>query len=119
MTPMPRNSSRVMCCGIEAGVLQRLPYAGSGQRHGARYVGPVFHLHVAGFIELVGYLPGDLHLKRRRVEARDAPHSADTVAAGLPKGFPTDSIGAHRANSRYRHATHFYDFAFPRLLSIG
>ncbi len=104
---------------LQAGVCERFRHAGQRQRHGARYVRPVFHLHVLFFVEFVGHLPRDLHLKRRRVEARNALHSADAVAAGLPEGFTTDSIGAHRANPRYRHATHFYDFAFPCLLSIG
>src|SRR5208283_2531807 len=104
---------------VQTGVFHRFRHAGHRQRHGARDVGTVLHVHVLLLVKLLRHLPCDLHLKWRWVETRNAPHSTDAIAAGLPKGLTTDSIWAHRANPRYRHATHFYVLAFPRLLSIG
>ena len=105
---------------VEAGIRQRFRHAGRGQRHGARYVRPVLHLHVPVFVEFVGHLARDLYHETadgsKRVMRR---HPAAAVSAGLPKTFTPDPIGAHGADSRNHNMTHCFCFALILIVSIG
>ena len=103
---MPRSSSRDMAVRVEAGILQGFGDGGRGQRHGARDVRPVLHLHPDLLIEFGGHFARNLHGESGRIEAGDAFHPAHAVARGLPEIFPPNAVGTDRADSRNHNASH-------------
>src|SRR5205085_139901 len=103
---------------IDAGIREGLRHGGRRERHGARYVWAILHLHVLGFIEFIRNLPGDLNLINARVEAGDTADAAHAVPRGLPKRFPPDSVRADCSNSGDDYAAH-ENFAFDLAITIG